>query len=126
MEYKRIARKWLRLNVPHRVSVGVLCSIVVTTSHAGNYVQCLLDNMPGSTNNATTAAVYRKCIAEFPTGANTVVRGSGRGMFSFDNPDACILKKARDTQDQRAAGLISFACYCLYGEPQFPGQGCAK
>lgn len=93
---------------------------------AGNYADCILDKMPGSENEAVTAAVVSTCIQENPNGFYEIEKGDGRGLFGYKNANACVLKKARDTRYPRAAGLISASCRCLYDEALIPGETCAQ
>lgn len=80
-----------------------------------NFAECILDKMPGAANDAVVMSVHRICSQEHAGGYFAIERGSGRGWFGFDNPEACIIKKAADTRLPRAAMSISVACRCLYG-----------
>jgi hypothetical protein len=91
---------------------------------AGDFATCILEKMPGTANGATQGAIYGTCRSEYPGGYFNVKRGSGRGIFGFKNQDSCVIKKAKDTPLQTAAGAISFACHCLYKEPTFEGEMC--
>lgn len=91
---------------------------------AKNYATCVLENLPGSSNEATTSAVVSMCRDKFPLTLSSIEKGSGRGLFSHSNGNACVLKKAKDTSNQRAAFLISTACRCLFDEATFNGEKC--
>lgn len=93
---------------------------------AGNFAECILDKMPGSTNGATHAAVFRACTQEHPGNYEAIEKGSGRGLFGFKDQNACTIKKARDTPFPYSAGAISIACGCLYSEPFFKNEFCVN
>jgi len=93
-------------------------------AYASDYASCILDRMPGSANNAITIAVTQTCARENPGAYYQVERGSGLGFFGYNDAQACILKKAKDTTEQRAAMLIAVACRCLYDTPTFKGEMC--
>lgn len=101
-----------------------LCLLTAGPAIADNYADCVLDKMPGSQNDMTTNAIVRSCLESHPLGYREVKKGSGRGLFGFKSPDACILKKAKDTPNARGAQMISVGCHCLYGEAAFDGQLC--
>ena len=91
---------------------------------AGNFAECVLEKMPGSANEAITTAVMSTCSDENPGGYYNVIKGSGLGIFGFRDPNACTLKKAHDTPNQRGAVLIAYACRCLYSAPAFEDEPC--
>jgi hypothetical protein len=93
---------------------------------AGDFATCILDNMPGASNGATNAAVLQSCSREHPGRYSTIKKGSGRGLFGFDDGNACVIKKAKDTSYQPAAIAISSACRCLYDKAQSDGEMCAN
>lgn len=92
---------------------------------AGNFAECILDNMPGASNGATSAAIFQSCGHEYQDRYSGVVRGSGKGLFGYKDGNACIVKLAKETVFQPAASAIAVACRCLYDDPQFRGQTCA-
>jgi hypothetical protein len=94
-------------------------------AHANNYADCILDKMPGSENEAVTTAVIQTCLQENSGSFYEIFKGSGRGIFGYKDSNACILKKAKDTKNQRGAFLISAACRCLYDEPFYKNEPCA-
>ena len=85
---------------------------------AGNYATCLLDKAPGLQNDAAAQAAINFCMKEYPSGVNSVARGSGRGWFSYKSGSECALKKAADTHSQLAGRAIFLACNLLYDEPK--------
>lgn len=92
-------------------------AVMATTAHAGNFATCILDKMPGSSNGATHAAVWRSCSNEFPGRFTGVEQGTGRGLFGFDDGNACTIKKAASTTYAMSANTIGVACRCLYDKP---------
>lgn len=92
---------------------------------AGNYAECILDKMPGVSNAPAVYAVTRSCLADFQLQYYAIEKGSGLGWFGFNTPEECIIKKSRDTVQQNAAMVISYACRCLYEKPKFSGERCA-
>ena len=103
----------------------LLTALHFGAAYASDYASCILDRMPGSANNAITTAVTQTCLRENPGAYYKVERGSGLGIFGYNDAQACTLKKAKDTIEQRAAMLIAMACRCLYDTPDFKGEMCA-
>lgn len=93
---------------------------------AQSFPHCILDKMPGSANVAHTGAVLRQCRQAYPQGYGGVLAGAGRGIFSFDSGDACILSKGRNTTNQQAGFMIQVACNCLYRKPAYPSEPCIQ
>lgn len=89
-----------------------------------DFADCVLDKMPGTSNAAAAAAVYRTCSNDFPRRYSGIYKGVNRGFFAFKDAEACIIKKARDTAQPSAAFMIAAACRCLYDPPEFNGQTC--
>lgn len=98
--------------------------IASQSSFAGNYADCILDKMPTSETDAVIGAVIRTCTNENPNTFFEIKKGSGRGLFGFSDANACTLKKARGTTNQRAALIISNACRCLFDAPFFENEMC--
>lgn len=95
----------------------ILCALACTPALAGNYATCILDKMPKVENDVTASAVHQLCKGESPQGLEAVEQGSGRGIWSYKSGSECALKKAGNTQSNRAAMLIGLACRKLYDEP---------
>ncbi len=81
---------------------------------AANYATCLLDKLPGTSNQATHAAIVQTCMHEHPAQFGGVEQGSGRGLFGFKDGNACTIKKAKDTTFQASAAMMAAACRRLY------------
>ena len=112
----------VRLRRSLAAAVALACC---ASSVAGQtYAHCILDKMPGTPNDAVAYAVVQSCMRENRGGMYVIRKGSGRGWFSHGSPQACVMKKARDTTNQKAATVISAACHCLYGENSFDGEMC--
>lgn len=107
-------------------SVPAVLLLASCSAVAGNFAECILDDMPGASNGVATGAVFRSCSQSFPGQYHGVVKGSGKGLFGFKNGNECTIKKAKATTFQPAASAISVACGCLYDLPQFDGQTCAN
>jgi hypothetical protein len=105
-------------------TITVSAIFIVAEAHAGNYAECILDKMPGTSNAPAAFAVSKSCTTEYAGQYGTVERGSGLGLFGFKDPEACIIKRSRDTAQPNAAFMIAAACRCLYGKPEFKGQTC--
>ena len=99
-------------------------TMAVTSAFAGNYATCILDKVGSVKNPASFGATLRSCASDHPRGYLNITRGSGLGLFSPKNADACIIKYAEETTFPPASGAISAACYCLYGNPSFKGEMC--
>ena len=109
-----------------RAAFTIAAVFVATAAHAGNYAECILDKMPGTANASAAFAVARSCANEYQGQYGTVERGSRLGLFGFKDPEACIIKKSRDTAQPNAALMIAAACRCIYAEPEFKGQTCGN
>lgn len=90
----------------------------------GNFATCILDKMPGISNQATHAAVWRTCSAKYPERYLNIEQGEGRGIFGFSDGDACTIEKASSTPLQISASAIGNACRCLYNKPTFDKAMC--
>lgn len=99
----------------------VFCGPILAAS---NLAACILEKMPGSSNEAVNAAVWQTCRKEFPQGFYEIKKGDGRGLFGFSDGNACTLKKAAGTSWQPSALAISRACMCLYDKPGYEGEMC--
>lgn len=100
---------------------AMLCSLLLTAlastnANAGNYAECLLDKLPGSSNEVVTTATVRICSKKYPAMFYGVEYGAGLSVFGFgySNPDECTADKAKNTQSHSAAALIRSACMRLY------------
>lgn len=90
---------------------------------ADNYAECLLDKLPGVQNQSATIAAVRLCEADYPGGFASVKQGTGRGFFaSYDSGHECVLDMTSNTRHQRAASIISSACFRLYNKPPKPAE----
>lgn len=95
------------------------------SSQPKNFAECILDDMPGVSNDSARAAVYRKCRAEFPEMMYKIKKGSGLSLFSnIANKDECVIQNNKMTLNQNAAININIACSCLYDEPKFENEMC--
>lgn len=100
---------------------AMLCSLLLTAlastnANAGNYAECLLDKLPGASNQVVTTATVRICSKKYPAMFYGVEYGAGLSVFGFgySNPDECTADKAKNTQSHSAAALIRSACMRLY------------
>ncbi|MFI8608490.1 hypothetical protein ACIGFL_09215 [Pseudomonas sp. NPDC077649] len=91
-------------------------------AQAGNYATCLLDKLPGLENDHAASAAVQVCRAKYPGGLESVQKGSGRGVFSFDSGADCALSKSGDTRSRDAAYMIRASCNRLFDEPNFFDQ----
>lgn len=111
----------------------ILCSLLLTAlasthANAGNYAECLLDKLPGASNQVVTTATVRICSKKYPAMFQGVKYGTGLSIFGFgySNPDECTADKAKDTQSHSAAALIRSACMRLYTKEEPIGLSTAK
>lgn len=87
-------------------------------AHGGDYVNCLLDKLPGTQNDAVAIAISQVCFDEYPGGYPAVEQGSGMGWLApYDSGAICTMKKAADTHSSRAATMIGRACRHLFDRP---------
>lgn len=108
-----------------------LCIITITllftgcSSNYNNYAECILENMPGVTNESSRHAITQKCGSEFPEGMNTIQQGQNLGLFSkYDNKNECVIDLNKSTSHPNAARQVNRACYCLYEKPSWDGEMC--
>ncbi|WP_374416675.1 hypothetical protein [Ectopseudomonas oleovorans] len=107
------------------IAILALCACP-SLAMAGNFAECLLDELPGVQNNNAAGAAYQVCSAKYPERYAGVAQGSGRGFFGFDSGAECALKKARDTRSQDAAGMMRVACNRLYDAASADRESCEK
>lgn len=90
----------------------------IASSHAGNYPECLLENLPGVQNDTAARAAQRICTSKYPGGLASVKQGAGRGARgAFASGDECVVAVAGETQSEIAARAIGLACRRLFDEP---------
>ena len=91
---------------------------VAPAALAENFAECLLENLPGVKNQASTNAALGLCRGKFPGAWATVQKGSGRGFFArFDSGNECAIELGREITVSRAAYLVTNSCKLLYDEP---------
>lgn len=104
----------------------VLSSLLgAQASFAGNYAECIIDDMPGISNVSAMLIVRDACERKYPSRFANIDRGSARGLFGYKSAQSCILKKSASTPHNGVASNISAACWCLYGKPAYDGEKCA-
>lgn len=87
------------------------------TVFAGNFAECLLDNLPGVRNGPAIGAALKLCSEKYPSKWNGVQQGSGRGLLArFDSGSECTLEVGRDITVQQGAFLVAKSCKLLYDE----------
>lgn len=96
--------------------VVVIC-FFSANSTAEDFANCIINKMQGVQNDAAANAVLNLCKEENGGGFDSVEKGSGRGMFSFESGNECTIKKAKDIRSQIAANFVRAACRVLYDEP---------
>lgn len=90
-------------------------------STAEDFANCIINKMQGIQNDAAAYAVFNLCKESNGSGFEGVKQGAGRGLFSFESGNECIVKKAGGIRSTTAAMLIGTACRRLYDEPpSFP------
>jgi|GEM_PF-6339414 len=104
-------------------AIGLLMLAAGLKAQAQTYAHCLLEKLPGSTNQAVFQAAYQACAREHPSQFKGVVKGSGKGLLSYSDGAQCTLKKAAGTTHQQSAHVIGVACRCLYDENPFDQYG---
>jgi len=88
---------------------------------AENFAECLLDNLPGVKNQASTNAALGLCRGKFPGAWASVQQGAGRGFFAkFDSGNECAIELGRDITVRQGAFLVAKSCKLLYDE-RVPG-----
>lgn len=106
----------------YRFLVVLLALLPLTHAVAGDYARCLLDALPGSSNDIVARASINSCLAKHPRGLEGVNRGSGLSIFGlgYSNPNECVIGEAKSTQSNFAATHIRIACARLYSERDKP------
>ncbi len=89
---------------------------------ADNYATCLLDKLPGVQNDNAATAAWNLCNSKHPGGLDSVVAGSGRGLFGYESGAECALEESGQTRSNTAAYQIRLACDRLFNEPNFFDQ----
>lgn len=105
----------------------VMITIVTgcTFKNPSNFAECILEDMPGTSNESVRNSVHRQCSSKFPSRYDEIKQGDGLGFRSdFKNRDECVIKKNKNTLNQNASININLACYCLYEKPTYEGERC--
>lgn len=94
----------------------LLVSLTSTNATAGNYAECLLDKLPGTSSSIATVATINACAKKYPDRLDGVKYGAGLSLFGFgySSPDECAADKAKNTPNNQAAAQIMQACIRLY------------
>lgn len=96
------------------------------SSQPKNFAECILENMPGVSNESARSAVYRKCRADFPKMMYEIKKGSSLGLLSdIKSRDECVIQNNKMTLNRNATININTACSCLYETPRFENEMCA-
>ena len=97
------------------MSLGMSPLSFPMNSFAGNnatkYWSCILDEMPGVTNNIAAHAVQRSCHTKYPPKGAVETRSP---WFGVKTTDECTTKYARNTAGSSAPSFIFQACSKLY------------
>lgn len=102
--------------------LAALLSFVVAApafAAGSNFAECIIDRMPGAQNDAVAGAIFRTCLAEHPGGLDAVSQGSGRGWFSYESGNECIIKKGEKIISRNGGNMLTGACNKLY-DPAAP------
>jgi hypothetical protein len=99
-----------------RITVAAMCLVTLSgTASAGlfgpdNYYECLLDRLPGTSNDATAQQIIAACQKEY---RSTSVSEKKSGFF---RPTAreCSIKNGKNTASNLAGRAIVMACNQLY------------
>lgn len=83
---------------------------------AGNYPECVLEEMPGAATDAIAGFVAAECAKRFPALFYGVEPYSWK--LKYADGRACAIDKAKTTPSQVAMSSITAACYRLYGTPK--------
>lgn len=97
------------------IFVLVLCGAAYAVKPDHKMAGCVLDKMPGASNEYAVSAVMAQCKAQNPGGYDRIGAGEGRWLLDNTSIHECVLKYGKNTSYSRAAGAIRFACECLYG-----------
>jgi hypothetical protein len=96
-----------------------------TFKKPSNYAECILEDMPGTSNESVRYSIHRQCSSKFPNLYDEIKQGEGLGFnSSFKNRDECVIAKNKNTVNQNATININLACSCLYEKPSYDGEIC--
>lgn len=95
-------------------SALILFLVTVPVMAADNFAECIIDRMPGAQNDAVAGAIHRACLQEHPGGLDAVPQGSGRGWFSYESGNECIIKKGEKIASPRGGMILTGSCNKLY------------
>lgn len=95
------------------------------TDKPQNYAECILKDMPGTTNNQARGIIHSQCRDAFPETYYAIDRGYARGQNNIQNEKQCIVHYGKETLNSAALANIRQACGCLYGDTQIKDQRCA-
>lgn len=107
--------------------LGLMIITGCSIKSPSNYAECILQGMPGASNESARLSVHRQCSTKFPARYDEIKKGSGLGFGAkFDNSDQCIIEKNKNTINRNATTNINMACSCLYEKPLFDDQMCSS
>lgn len=76
-----------------------------------NFLECILDEMPGVKNDPAAIEVLKECRREFPTNAGVEMKSP---IIGVKTAGECVVEHARDVSSPIGAKVIQAVCYKLY------------
>lgn len=100
--------------------------VIAGCGSTNNFAGCIVENMQGVQNEQARVAVWRLCSEKHPERYDGLEIGVGNGWFGSTTRDECVAKNGKNIFNENASASMSFACHCLYGEPKYDKEQCAK
>lgn len=104
--------------------IPLLVMLMACSSTKETYAQCILENMPGTSNTQTRILIHSQCQEKYPDMYYKLEKGYARSFFNTMTEEECMIKHGKNTLERYAVFNIRQACSCLYGEPVVDNQQC--
>lgn len=94
------------------------------SSTPDNYAECILENMPSTSNEQSRRLIHSQCSDNYPDMYYNIEKGAARGLFNTKTEEDCMIEYGKNTFERYAVFNIRQACSCLYGEAVVKNQRC--
>lgn len=103
---------------------ALVLALSACSSTPDNYAECILENMPGTSNEQSRHLIHSQCRATHPDMYYNIEKGAAHGLFNTKTEEDCMIEYGKNTFERYAVFNIRQACNCLYGEAVIKNQRC--
>ena len=98
--------------------------LTACSSAPDNYAECILENMPSTSNEQSRYLIHSQCRDNYPDMYHNIEKGAARSLFNTKTEEDCMIEYGKNTFERYAVFNIRQACSCLYGEAVVKNQRC--